>query len=420
MAIGYACITIGLPNTSFSRCILKNATEDTMRKIIETNLTTLESIVDYNIKNNIKLFRLSSDIIPFGSHPINKIEWWLEYKDYFNYIGNKIKKSDMRVSMHPGQYTVLNSGDSRIVQNAITDLEYHSKFLDALGMDRKSKLVLHIGGVYGDKDKAIHTFIENYKIMPLHLKDRLIIENDERNYNIKEVLSIADETGAPVVFDNLHHSINSPEIYLTEAEWILKCGTTWKVVDGKQKIHYSQQKEGGKVGNHSDTIFVQPFLDFYNQIKEQNINIMLEVKDKNLSAIKCFHVVNNQVTTAKMLEEEWAKYKYYVLSKSARLYNDIRQLLKEKEQHVAVKFYEFIEKAHLLPEDKGAEVNAAQHVWGYISKDASQTEKNRYNKLIEAYINETGSIQLVKNHLIKCAHKRNLEYLLNSLYFYIN
>jgi UV DNA damage endonuclease len=420
MAIGYACITIGLPNTSFSRCILKNATNETMRNIIEMNLATLEAIVDYNIKHNIKLFRISSDIIPFGSHPINQMEWWIEYKDQFLHIGNKIKKSDMRVSMHPGQYTVLNSGDSRIVENAIHDLEYHSKFLETFGMDRKSKLVLHIGGVYGDKDKAIRTFVGNYKKLPQHLKDRIIIENDERNYNIQEVLSISNETGAPVVFDNLHHAINKPEVNLSEAEWILKCGKTWREVDGKQKVHYSQQKEGGKIGSHSDTIFIHPFLDFYKQIKEQDINIMLEVKDKNLSAIKCFHVVNHQVTTAKMLEEEWARYKYFVLSKSAKLYDHIRQLLKEKEKHVAMEFYEIIEKAYLLPEDKGAQVNAVQHVWGYISKDASNAEKNRYNKLLEAYIGGTGAIQLVKNHLLKCAQIRNSEYLINSLYFYIS
>lgn len=419
MAIGYACIAIGVPDTGLSRCILKNATEHKLRSIITANLSSLEAMIDYNIKNDIRIFRISSDIIPFGSHPVNQIPWWVDYQDVFQKIGAKIKTSGMRVSMHPGQYTVLNAKDPQVVQNALADLQYHANVLDALTMDYTCKLVLHIGGVYGDKVSAMKTFIRNYHKLPEAIKNRLIIENDDKNYTIEEVLSISEETGAPVVFDNLHHDINPVEQgNLSEYEWIVKAARTWKEKDGRQKIHYSQRKEGAPIGAHSDTVTLKPFIEFYDQLQSKEIDIMLEVKDKNLSAIKCLKSVDKN-TTAKHLEEEWVRYKYFVLSRSANLYKEIRELLKNKEEYVAIDFYERIEKALYLPENKGAEVNAAQHVWGYISKDALTAEKNRFEKLMDTYETGTGNNRTVKNHLFKCAQIRNIEYLLNSLYFYI-
>jgi len=418
MAIGYACLTIGVRNAGLSRCILKNATEDKIRSITLTNLSALEAMIDYNFKNKIKLFRISSDIIPFGSHPMNQVSWWEDYQNILLQLGQKITNAGIRVSMHPGQYTVLNSTDSSIVKRAMEDLEFHDRFLTSLGMDSKSKVVIHIGGVYGDKKHAMNSFVDNYNLLPKSIKDRLIIENDDKNYNIEEVLQIAELTGAPVVFDNLHHRLNPPKHSLSDSEWIRRCATTWTIQDGKQKVHYSQQKEGGVAGSHSDTIFLSPFIQYYNELYDKDIDIMLEVKDKNLSAVKCIHtVINNSTTIA--LEEEWARYKYFVLSRSARLYHEVRELLKDKNTHIVKEFYEIIETAFLLPEDKGAQVNASQHVWGYISKNSTKAEKNRYEKLMEAYMQGTGTIQPVLNHLLKCAESRNLDYIVNSLYFYL-
>ena len=106
---------------------------------------------------------------------------------------------------------------------------------------------------------------------------------------------------------------------------------------------------------------------------------MLEVKDKNLSAIKCINTVCRNAR-GKQLESEWAKYKYYVLSRCANIYGEIRQLLKEKEVPLAKEFYTKIEAAMDLPENKGAEINGADHVWGYFSKDCTEAEKNKYQK----------------------------------------
>lgn len=291
MSIGYACIAVGVKNAKLSRCTLKNASEDNIRKITEANLNALDAMIDYNIENKIKLFRISSDIIPFGSHEVNKLEWQVEFKDKIIKIGNKIITSGMRVSMHPGQYTVLNSNRQEVVLNAVRDLKYHNLFLDTLGVHSTNKIVLHIGGVYGDKEKAAENFIKNYRELPSEIKKRLVIENDDKSYTIEDVLKISSEAHIPVIFDNLHNKINQSQEKLSEFQWINICRKTWNKSDGKQKIHYSEQRQGGTIGSHSDTICVNEFLEFYNKLPNKDIDIMLEVKDKNLSAVKCINSI---------------------------------------------------------------------------------------------------------------------------------
>ena len=144
MKIGYACLTIGVPKSNFRTCIMKNASEDLLLDIIEYNLKSLENIIDYNIENRINLFRISSDIIPFGSSNVNSLKWWDIFEEKLSALGKKIRDWGIRVSMHPGQYTVLNSPKEDVVIRAIKDLEYHNRFLDGLGLGRESKIILHI------------------------------------------------------------------------------------------------------------------------------------------------------------------------------------------------------------------------------------------------------------------------------------
>jgi UV DNA damage endonuclease len=349
---------------------------------------------------------------------VNSIAWWHDYREYFEMLGDKIKKAGMRVSMHPGQYTVLNSKNPEVVDKAILELQYHARVLDTLGVDQSHKLILHIGGVYGNKPEAANDFIRAYRNLPEEVKRRLIIENDDRSFTIEDVLQISEVCGAPVVFDNLHHHINPPREQCTDYEWILRCSHTWKSVDGKQKMHYSQQKEQALPGSHSDTIFIDPFLEYYQQIKDLAPDIMLEVKDKNLSAVKCNHFLQPEAT-GKQLEAEWARYKYYILSKDARAYQRIRELLKDKEAPVAKEFYHIVENALLSTENPGAQVNAAQHVWGYFSKDCTASQKKRFETLMENYTQGKTSINMVKNHLLKCAVAFKQDYLIHSLYFYL-
>lgn len=292
MKIGYACLTVGVNGVKQRTCMMKNASPDMLRSLIKSNLESLDKILDYNIDNNIKLFRISSGIIPFGSHPINTLKWWDEFSDKLKEIGNKALTNGIRLSMHPGQYTVLNSPNESVVLRAIKDLKYHCRFLDSLGVEPEHKIILHVGGIYGDKCVAINRFIKQYRCLDENIRCRLVIENDDRQYTIADVLSISQSEKIPVVFDNLHHQVNSDNNH-SDIEWIEICRNTWKTQDGSQKIHYSQQDRDKRPGSHSSTIDVDKFLQFYNRIDKQDIDIMLEVKDKNLSAIKCINAISS-------------------------------------------------------------------------------------------------------------------------------
>ena len=416
MNIGYACLAVGVPNTDQKGCMLKNASKDKLLELISYNLNSLENIIDYNIKNKIKLFRISSDLIPFGSNPVNNLKWWDIFDSRFSIIGRKIKTSGMRVSMHPGQYTVLNSPKKEVVENAIEDLRYHTKVLDTLGVGEDNKIVLHIGGVYNNKSQAIKRFISNYRELDDLVKRRLIIENDDKSYNISDVLEIGSIINAPVVFDNLHNQVNPFDKSKSDYYWIDKCKETWREKDGIQKIHYSQQNPLKKAGSHSSTIQINEFMSFYEGLERDDIDIMLEVKDKNLSAIKCINCTSSD-KSIKDLEIEWSRYKYMVLENSPSDYVEIRKLLNEKDAYPATEFYNLIENALSKEITIGNSINAALHIWGYFKKKATDREKNSFLNNIEKYEQGQTSLKTIKNNLWKMAVKYNQSYLLDSYYF---
>ncbi|MDD3169203.1 MAG: UV DNA damage repair endonuclease UvsE [Eubacteriales bacterium] len=389
MNIGYACLALGVPNADFRSCILRNASDEKLVELIAHNLNALENIIDYNIRNQIKLFRISSGLIPFASAEVNRLPWWDLFETQFSVIGEKLNASKIRVSMHPGQYTILNSPDGDVVERSISDLSYHAKVLDALHTDSGSKLVMHIGGVYGDKKQGIQRFINQYQRLDQSIKRRLVIENDDRSYTIADALDLSQKLGIPVIFDTLHHRINpcsainrertdEDELQMDFCDpfWIREAGKTWRKEDGRQKIHYSQQALGKRPGSHSATISTDQFLEFYHKIKTLDVDLMLEVKDKNLSAVKCRNLISDK-KEVKALEQEWSKYKYAVLERSPRSYQEIRALLREKSKDPAAAFYRMLEDTMTVKPQKGSAVNAAEHIWGYFRESATDEEKKK-------------------------------------------
>ncbi|AKA69472.1 UV-endonuclease UvdE [Clostridium scatologenes] len=416
MSIGYACLTIGVLDANLKSCTAKNLSNEKLLGIIEHNLKSLKNIIDYNIKNNIHLFRISSDLIPFGSSDLNKLPWWEIFSEEFFQIGKEIRKNNIRISMHPGQYTVLNSPKEDVVSRAIEDLNYHAKVLDSLGVGEESKIVLHIGGIYNDKEQAINRFVNNYKILKDKVKQRLVIENDDKSYDINDVFQIGIKLNIPVIFDNLHNEINPYVQEKSDLYWINECKNTWKEKDGYQKIHYSQQDILKKPGSHSNTIAVDRFINFYESLAREDIDIMLEVKDKNLSAVKCINCITKDKKISK-LEEEWSKYKYTILENSPRIYLEIRNLLKNKNEYPAVQFYNYIDEAINEKITTGNAENAALHVWGYFKNIVDIKEKESFLKTIDNYRQGKVSINVVKNKLLKMTIKYNEKYLKNSYYF---
>ena len=418
MSIGYACLVLGVPDTQLKTVQVRFASPEKLGSVIEHNLSALKNILLYNASNNIDLFRISSDIIPLATHEINKLDWHTCFAIQFKPLANIIKESGMRVSMHPGQYTVLNSPNRVVADRAIADIEYHTSFLDVLEVDATCKIILHVGGVYGDKAAAMQQFVQNYCRLSDSAKSRLVIENDERNYNISDVIKLSEKTKSPVIFDTLHHQINPPLENLSEAAWIKKCEDTWQKKDGKQKIHYSQQNPLLQKGAHSHTINHNIFHEYYLNLPDKNVDIMLEVKDKNLSAVKCSNIVSSNYKI-ETIENEWAKYKYFVLSRSQTIYNDIRELLKEKNINVTKEFYDYISQARSTKQEISQEENAFLHVWGYFKNTAYEKEKERFFKNLKKVKTGDKKPENLKRWLYAMAVKYKTSYLLNSLYFFL-
>ncbi len=416
MNIGYACLTVGLPYTALKSCILKNASEARLLELISHNLNSLDKIIDYNIKNGIGLFRISSDIIPFGSSSVNSLKWWDIFASQLSNIGKKIRNNGMRVSMHPGQYTVLNSSNEEVVKKTIKDLPYHSQVLESLGLGENHKIVLHIGGIYNDKKQAMKRFIKNYNQLDDSIKRRLVIENDDKSYQISDVLELSSIISVPVVFDNLHNHVNPSDVTKSDYYWINECKKTWGEKDGYQKIHYSQQAPLKKSGSHSKTIRINEFIHFHEGLERDDIDIMLEVKDKNLSAVKCINCILAD-KSIKALEMEWSRYEYKILENSPSTYVEIQRLLSDKNYYPAICFYNLIEDALQQESTIGNSINAALHIWGYFKEAASDREKDSFFKNIEKYKEGKISLRTIKSILWKMAVKYDRSYLLSSYYF---
>ena len=284
MKIGYPCINHSIGKKTISTFRLRSYSEAKVKQCIEYNLNCLLEILHYNINHGLYFFRISSDIIPFASHPIFQFQWKDCFSKRLNELGNLIKENGIRISMHPDQFVLLNSYIPSIINNSIKELDYQSGFLDELGLDCTAKIQIHIGGVYENKEESIKRFIETYKTsLSNKIKSRLVIENDDYRFDLFDCLRISKEIGIPVILDIFHNDCLG-QIQVRDA--IKFAAETWQNVDGILMIDYSHQEPNSRKGKHSNTLNLDLFEKFISNTNGIDFDLMLEVKDKEKSAIK--------------------------------------------------------------------------------------------------------------------------------------
>jgi UV DNA damage endonuclease len=282
--IGYPCINRSIGCTANHTFRLSSYSEEKLKETVLENLTCLYKILQYNVEHDLLFFRISSVVVPFASHPVCKFDWAKYFKNEFLRIGDFIKKNGMRISMHPDQFILINSPKKDIVKRSIAELEYHSEVLDSMGLDGKAKIQIHVGGVYGNKEKAIERFVKNYMSLSREVKKRLVIENDDKLYSLKDCLLVNRKTGVPVLFDVFHHECLNDGQATRKA--LLMARKTWKKKDGIIMVDYSNQQKGRPKGTHANAINLRSFTNFIKETKNIDMDIMLEIKNKEKSALK--------------------------------------------------------------------------------------------------------------------------------------
>ena len=301
MNLGYACInmTLGKKKITTNRSMIKKTFlqrgMDYASELALQNIKDLETIIKWNVENDIKLFRISSDMFPWASeYNIDDLVDMPEIRQVMKRTGEYVKLHGVRLGCHPGPFNVLCSPNEKVVLNTITDLENHGKVLDLLGLSHTpyNKINIHCNGTYGDKIASMQRFCDNYDRLSHSVKSRLTVENDDKAsmYSVKDLMYIHERIGIPIVFDYHHHTFNTGG--LSEQEALELAMSTWS--DGIiPVVHYSSSKPK-ETGNpkdkpqaHADYILEK--IDTYGH----DVDVMLECKAKELALLEYRKTMGN-------------------------------------------------------------------------------------------------------------------------------
>lgn len=293
--LGLCCINTYLrqqnpPIYASRRMVIKTIQEkgiECLKEKIIQNLKDVLTIMDWNEQNGIKVYRLSSEMFPHKTNPRVESYSFDFAIPLLKEIGAKSKLLNQRLTFHPGQYNVLGTPNKSALESTINDLAYHADVLDLMELDQHSVMVIHGGGVYGNKNETIDRWCNQYNLLPLNVKKRLVLENCEKCFSIEDCLNISKRVKVPVVFDTHHYdcykAMHPDELFKDPSEYIADILETWKCRNIKPKFHVSEQGKGRR-GHHSD--FVETIPSYLLNIPKKyntDIDIMIEAKMKEQS-----------------------------------------------------------------------------------------------------------------------------------------
>ena len=301
MRIGYPCINRSLSCSSNKTFRLKSYSEERLKQTVRGNLECLLKILRFNLEHSIFFFRITSDLVPFASHPINTFDWQEFFRSDFEVIGDFILKNRMRISMHPDQFTLINSIREEIFERSRLELKYHAEVLDLMNLDFSAKVQIHVGGAYSDKPKSIERFVKRFGDLESSIRRRIVIENDDKLYDAGDCLKINAETRIPVLFDVFHHRLcNKTQL---SDDYFERLVQTWdSSKDGLPMVDYSSQKLGGLAMQHADRLDLEDFDMFLKSTERFDFDVMLEIKDKEKSALKAIEWAANEKRFRAFLE----------------------------------------------------------------------------------------------------------------------
>ena len=280
--LGYACLNATL-GTKARRVRLANLRTEALIGPITQNLDDVLAALRWNVAHGIRFFRVSSDLVPFGSHEALPFDWAEAFAWKLKEIRGFVKAEGLRVTSHPGQYTVLNSPRAEVVAAAVAELEHQARVIEALD-PRQGTMTLHVGGAYGDRPAALARFAEHLPRLSERARGRLAVENDDTTFTLAEVVALGEATGLPVVVDLFHHRCN-PSGATWDAglpELLERAMATW----GRRvpKLHLSSRRAGTRTSHadHVEPDDLRTLLDLMAGVPPVGapFDLMLEAKKK--------------------------------------------------------------------------------------------------------------------------------------------
>jgi UV DNA damage endonuclease len=273
---------------------------------LRVSLEYLDKIFDYLFRHRINMYRMSSDLAPYVTHPdMPQFHGMIkECKKEMRAIGEKARKLDLRLSFHPSQFVVMNSPDKDLVRKSVWDLSAQAEMLDIMELGPEAVVVIHVGGTYGDRASSNARWVETWKTLPAHVKRRLVLEHDDLRFSAADVLWIHEHTGVRLIFDYQHFWCFNPE-RLDMRETVMKILKTWPK-NVRPKIHFStprsemrEQERANRKTGKKQTIYVAPvwtghadfcnpfeFCTFMRTVANLEFDVMLESKSKDLALIR--------------------------------------------------------------------------------------------------------------------------------------
>ena len=292
MNLGYACINMSMgKKVTTNRAMVKRTFQskglDYVSELALLNAKDIIKILEWNRQNGIKVFRLSSAIVPWGDGiDLTQLKDYKEIKSELKKAGDFAKFHNIRITSHPGPFVVLTSPKENVVKAAIADLELHGKIFDMMGLSKTpyNKINIHCNGVYGDKISAMDRFCKNFKRLSKSVQSRLTVENDDKAsmYSVCDLMYIHERIGIPIVFDYHHYQFCKG--VLSEDEALEVAVSTWPR-GIKPIVHYSESKA---LHENDSKLKPQAHSDYIKQLPNTygfDVDIMVEAKAKELAIL---------------------------------------------------------------------------------------------------------------------------------------
>ena len=209
---------------------------------LKCSLEHLDKVLDYLSAKRLNMYRMSSDIAPYVTHPdLPQFHGMIAESDAeLRAFGRKARELDVRLSFHPSQYVVINGPNPALTQKSVWDLSCQAEMLDRMELGPEAVMVIHVGGVYDDRELSRERWVRTWETLPEPVRRRMVLENDDIRFDAFDVLWIHARTGVKCVFDYQHHWCLNLQ-GLDMAETLQRFLATWP--DGvRPKIHFSSPR----------------------------------------------------------------------------------------------------------------------------------------------------------------------------------